>query len=161
MREQKYRTPDAEAAYDKYGDMLFRLAYARLFSKEDAEDAVADVFSKFLRNPPVFRDAEHEKAWIVRVLINQCCDLQRRRSVRSYTPLDQVTEHPAVGDGDSGVLEEVLRLQEPYKPAVILYYFEDFTVEEIAKSMRVSVSAVKMRLSRGREQLKHALQEER
>ena len=62
MSKPVYRASDASAAYDRYADLLFRLAYARLLCKEDAEDAVVEVFSKYLSRPPVFQDAEHEKA---------------------------------------------------------------------------------------------------
>ena len=158
MSKPVYRASDASAAYDRYADLLFRLAYARLLCKEDAEDAVVEVFSKYLSRPPVFQDAEHEKAWFVRVLINQCRGLQRRRVVRAYTPLEQVTEHPAASE-ENGLLKEVLQLEEPYKTVLVLYYFEDFSIVEIAKMLSLSPSAVKMRLMRGRQQLKTTLQE--
>ena len=69
-----------------------------------------------------------------------------------------MTEHPAASE-ENGLLKEVLQLEEPYKTVLVLYYFEDFSIVEIAKMLSLSPSAVKMRLMRGRQQLKTTLQE--
>lgn len=85
-------TPDIGKLYDKYADMLYRVAYSSLMSKECAEDAVQDVFAKFIRAPRSFKDSEHEKAWFLRVTVNCCHDLQRKRAIRIYTPLEEITD---------------------------------------------------------------------
>lgn len=148
---------DTRILYEKYADVLYRAAYARLLSAADAEDAVAETFGKYLHKKPEFRDQAHEKAWFLRVCINTCTDLMRRRTVRSYTPLEDLAEVLPAEEKDRGVLESVYELPEKYRMCVILYYFEDFSVEETAKALQISGSAVKMRLSRAREMLKSAL----
>ena len=70
---------DLEAAYGRYADMLYRLALSHLGVVEDAEDAVHDVFEKYINTSPSFKDGEHEKAWFVRVTVNRCHDLLRKR----------------------------------------------------------------------------------
>ena len=137
---------------------VYRLALSQTRSAADAQDVMQDVFIKLMRSQVPFRDSDHLRAWLLRVTINQCRDLQRRRVVRAYTPLEQVTEHPAASE-ENGLLKEVLQLEEPYKTVLVLHYFEDFSIVEIAKMLSLSPSAVKMRLMRGRQQLKTTLQE--
>ena len=154
------RTPGIEEIYDRYANLLFRLAFSLLLSKEDAEDAVQEVFIKFVVKKPAFNDVEHEKAWFVRVTINLCHDLQRRRKIRSYTPLEEISEIPHGEEKSYSMLEDVFELSEKYKTVILLHYFEDFSVEEIADILKISKSAVKMRLKRGRDLLKGKLEKE-
>lgn len=152
-----YRTPDAALAYTSHAGRMYRIAYALLLSAHDAEDAAAEVFARFLRKMPVFKNAEHEKAWFLRVTVNVCRDMLRRRAVRSYTPLEEIAEITPAEQKDARVLESVLALPEKFRVCVLLHYFEGFRVEEIARILHLSPSAVKMRLSRARDMLKTAL----
>lgn len=152
-----FGTPDAERVYARYADLLYRLAFTHLASAEDAEDAVSDVFVKFLQNPPAFRDDEHEKAWFIRVLINQCNDLHRRRNIRAWTPLESVTHLGSAEEKESDVLSAVRRLPEKNRIAVLLHYFEGYSLEETAHLLQTTEAAVKMRLMRSRSLLKSHL----
>lgn len=69
-----------EEKFNLYGKMLFRLAMLYLGNRSDAEDAVQEVFVKFLRKHPEFHDHQHEKAWFIRITINMCKDVNLRRS---------------------------------------------------------------------------------
>lgn len=159
MEASQYETPGTQVLYERYAGMLYRLAYAVLRAQQDAEDAVAEVFVKWITRHPAFRDGEHERAWFVRVCINQCRDFQRRRKIRAYTPLEQMSEVLAHAPSDTAsVLEDVLALPEKYKMVILLYYFEDFPVGDIAASLGLSASAVKMRLSRARDLLKRNME---
>lgn len=159
MDAPEYGNINAAAAYDCYADMMFRLAYSILMSKEDAEDAVLEVFVKYLKLQPVFHEKSHEKAWFLRVTINQCHDIQRRRVVRSYTPLEEMAEIAADDNRNNDVLEYVMALAEKYKTVILLHYFEDLSVEQISDILNITKSAVKMRLMRGRKLLKNELTE--
>ena len=156
----QYNTPKPtiEMIYTRYADMLFRLAYTHLSSQSDAEDAVSDVFVRYMQNAPDFQDQEHEKAWFVRVLINRCNDLYRKKTVRAYTPLEEVTHVEHVDGESSEVLTAVQQLPEKYRTAVLLHYFEGFSVNEIAKIQNTSAASVKMRLMRSRNLLKAHLE---
>ena len=66
-----------EDAVEKYGDVLFRIAFVMLKNKNDAEDAVQETMLKYLQKAPAFENAEHEKAWLIRVVTNQCKDINR------------------------------------------------------------------------------------
>ena len=56
--------------FERYGNAVFRAAYACLHNKSDAEDVMQDTFLQYLRTNPIFESAEHEKAWLLRVAMN-------------------------------------------------------------------------------------------
>ncbi|WP_342556051.1 sigma-70 family RNA polymerase sigma factor [Paenibacillus sp. FSL R7-0652] len=64
--------------YETYADTLFRIAMVHLGRREDAEEATQDTFIKFMEKAPAFHDAEHQKAWLIRVTTNHCKSLLRR-----------------------------------------------------------------------------------
>ncbi len=142
--------------YDAYADMLYRLAVSILRSTADAEDAVQNVFCRYLDRAPNFRDTEHEKAWLLRVTINQCKDMMRRRKVRTWLPIEALTD-VGVREKSTPALDAVYALPEKYKTAIILYHLEEMSIDEIASALSLSHSAVKMRLSRGRDMLREVL----
>ena len=80
------------ALYDRYAAMLYRLALSTMKNREDAEDVVQSVFEKYVLRPHLFLSREHEKAWMLRVTMNQCKDALRRRNLRQGASLDEVAE---------------------------------------------------------------------
>ena len=151
-------------AYDKYADMLYHLSLSHMQNREDAEDVVQEVFCKYFAKPPRFVDKAHEKAWFIRVAVNQCHDHLRRRNIRSYTPLHEIEDlvaQTSVQNEEALHLMEILSyLPEKFRIVVILHYLEGFSVEEIAGTLRLGQSAVKMRLSRARKMLEEKLTED-
>ncbi len=161
----KRRNEELSAVYERNADELFRIAMAYLQNSNDTQDAVQDVFIKYMKNPEKIRDNEHEKAWFIRVTINHCLDMLRRRKTRNYVPLDEIPETAAVvkdnfSDDAADVMKSLALIPEKNKSAIILHCLEGYSVEETAKLLKISASAVKMRLSRGREALKKILDEE-
>lgn len=154
----------AERAYDTYAAQLYRVAYSLLQSRESAEDAVQDAFARYLSHSGSFRDGEHEKAWLIRVTINRCRDLQRAGAVRAYTPLEDVLHQPDMGGQEHleghPVLQAILKLPEKYRTVLVLHGLEGQPVGLIAKELLLTPSAVKMRLKRGREMLREILEQE-
>ncbi len=146
-------------AYETYADMLYRLAVSMLRSSADAEDAVQNAFCRYLDRADGFRDSEHEKAWLLRVLINQCKDLMRRRKVRAWLPIEVLTD-VGVREKSTPALDAVYTLPEKYKTVIVLYHLEEMSIDEIAQALSLSPSAVKMRLSRGRDMLREKLLKE-
>lgn len=151
-------------AYDKYADMLYHLSLSHMQNREDAEDVVQEVFCKYFAKGPSFTDEAHEKAWFIRVTINQCRDQLRHHNVRRYIPLHEMEEIAAqTGVADESALD-VMRLlsylPEKLRITVILHYLEGLSVEETAIALKIGNSAVKMRLSRARELLKDKITKE-
>ena len=146
--------------FERYTNLLYRLCYSILLVREDAEDAVQDVFLKYYRKQPTFADEDHEKAWLIRVAVNHCKDILRRRKLREFIPFSEVEDLLAekVVEADVyGVLQALFELADRYRIVMILHYLEGYPVKEVARLCGISQSAVKMRLSRGREQLKERL----
>ena len=151
-------TSNFETAYSKYADMIYRLALSYMKHKEDAEDIVQEVFTKYMCVFHLPISKEHEKAWFIRVAINQCHDALRKRNYRKYDSLEDAMEVGIEQDDTMYDLFEALKaLPEKYKDVVILHYLEGYSVEETAQILGVSISAIKMRLKRSREFLKKEL----
>ncbi|WP_127588336.1 RNA polymerase sigma factor [Paenibacillus koleovorans] len=145
--------------YNKYGAMLYKIAVVYMGNKHDAEEAVQDVFIKLLYQAPPFQDSEHEKAWLIRVLTNGCKNKLRgfwRKRAMQLEDIESWTTDPE----HLGLLESVLRLPVKYKAVIHLHYYEDYSVKQIAETLQIGESAVKMRLARGRQLLKLELEGE-
>lgn len=150
-----------ETAYDLYADMLYRLALSYMKHKEDAEDVVQEVFTKFFTGFHLPMNREQEKAWFIRVTINQCHDALRKRSYRLHDSLDEVREISSKDEENTDeLLDTIQKLPDKYKDVIILHYLEGYSVEEVAKMLAISGSATKMRLKRAREFLKEELEKE-
>jgi RNA polymerase sigma-70 factor (ECF subfamily) len=140
-----------DRCYEAYAGTLFRLAMAQLGDRSDAEDVVQEAFlRRFQRRD--FRDAEHEKRWLMRVTVNLCHDLQKSRQRHPTVPLLESDAAPA--EPAQEALDLLAQLPEPVRAVFHLYYYEGYLVREIAQMLRLTPSAVKMRLRRGRALLK-------
>ena len=149
---------DLDALFETYGDMVYRLALVRTRSIADAEDVVQEVFLRCLKNNPVFQSAEHQKAWLLKVAVNCSKTLMGSAFRRHSVPEDAMGELVSEDDSpDSTVYDAVLKLPEKYRTAIHLYYYEDYTVKEIASLMRTTESTVKSWLHRARGMLKETL----
>ncbi|MBR4027857.1 MAG: RNA polymerase sigma factor [Lachnospiraceae bacterium] len=158
-----------EIAYSTYADMLYRLALSYMNHKEDAEDVVQDVFTKYMCGLHFIRDKEQEKAWLIRVTINQCHDALRKRKYRTHSSLDEIKEvehtnqmqeytqiyYMEKENDISELMDMIQKLPEKYKSVIILHYLEGYSVEKTSKILKISLSAVKMRLKRSREFLRN------
>ena len=159
MTPLRSKGQEFETAYELYADMLYRLALSYMKQKEDAEDIVQEVFTKYFCGFHLPMSAEQEKAWFIRVTINQCKDALRKRSYRLHDSMEDMTE--VVGgtvDEPDELFDVLQKLPDKYKDVIILHYLEGYSVEEVAKMLELSASATKMRLKRGREFLKEELE---
>lgn len=150
-----------ELKYDLYGEMLYKIAYLYFGNSYDAEDALQEVFIKLIYSAPSFKNSEHEKAWLIRVTQNKCRDMLKSAEHKNH--LSDEIEASVSDDSNSDVrldiIKQVAALPAKYKTAVILYYYYDYSVEQISQTLKISKSAVKMRLKRSREILKIELED--
>lgn len=149
--------------YERYSKLLFRIAFLHLGSTHDAEDVLQNVFMKLLYNSPKFKDGEHEKAWLIRVTQNNCKNVLKSSARKNNCALNNdITsdDEPNISKA-LDISMKIKALPPNYKTAIFLYYYEDLTTQEISKILKISQSAVKMRLKRGRELLKSELEEYR
>ena len=144
---------------EEYSDMLLRLACTRLDSTQDAEDAVQEVFLLLLTSKPVFRDAGHEKAWLIRATLHRASDIRRRAG--RIVPLETAESAPAREEAPENELLSAVRSLPPAYSAVLhLHYYEGYAIKEIAALLRLPAATVGTRLARGRERLRRMLKEE-
>lgn len=141
--------PDGKTLVNRYGDMLYRICLCSLRNPADAEDAVQEVLLKYITRAPDFDSEEHRKAWLITVAVNQCRSMLRKSS-RSI-PTDPEELHiPSHTQEDSRVFDALMQVPEKFRMVLVLHYVEGYKVSEIARIIGKSVSAVKMRLSKGR-----------
>ncbi|MBQ7115599.1 MAG: RNA polymerase sigma factor [Clostridia bacterium] len=151
---------DFRTKYKEYGEMLYRIAFVYLGNPDDTEDILQEVFIALLYNSPEFKSKEHEKAWLIRITQNKCINFLKSTS-RKNIPIDEL-KLPTYSENQEekiDIIKNILSLPPKYKTTVILYYYNDYSVDEIAKILKISKSAVKMRLKRAREILKIELED--
>ena len=151
---------DAERLVNAYSDLILRLSYTYLKSTQDGEDICQTVLLKLLAEDESFESPEHEKAWVIRTAINACKD-ELRAFRRRAVPLDGLAEAVAPEPPRSEVLDAVTALPEKYREAIYLFYYEGYSIDEIAALTGRSGAAVSAHLSRGRKKLKTMLEGER
>ena len=152
MKEQDPLIRRFETSYSAHGAAVYRLAMVYLGRPADAEDVTQEVFLKLLYKAPPFADGEHEKRWLLRVTANLCRGQLKGFWRRHTVALDESC--PLRSEEDRALLETILALPETYKGPIHLHYYEGYSVAEVAEILKLSQSAVKMRLKRGRELLK-------
>ena len=143
---------EAERLVAQYGSAVYRLAYARTGSREDAEDVTQETFLRLVRASPVFQDGAHEKAWLLRVAAHCAADVFR-------APWRKPTPPPEEPDGS--VLAAVLALPEKYRLPVHLFYYEGYSIQEAAAILGRRESTVRSQLTRARAMLRERLEAER
>ncbi len=137
---------------------VYRLAYSYVKNKADAEDITQDVFLKLYKFHGEFQADENCKAWLIRVTINLSKNLLRSGWFTKRTELTE--DIPCEDEEDRSLIEYVMKLPEKYRVTIHLYYYEGYSVKEIADMTGASVSSVTTRLMRGRERLKEMLLKE-
>lgn len=148
------------AVMEKYKTSLFSAAFNICANAADAEDVVQDTFIQYHTTDTDFADESHIRAWLLRVAINKAKNVTMSFWRRRGVPLDEYAGSLAFPTPEAGDLfEQVMKLPEKYRIVIHLFYYEDYSVREIAGILRITESNVKVRLARGRKALKNALQE--
>ncbi len=149
-----------EAVLHTYGNLLYRTGMMMLGNTQDVEDVIQEVMLKYMQKAPAFSDAEHEKAWLLRVTVNLCKDMLRFRGRHRYFPIDELE----LGDDDGKdaesreLLEEIAMLPQTYKIVLLLHYVEGYSLKEIAAILALSENAVKKRMQRAKAALRKKLE---
>lgn len=149
----------AEYILNTYGDSILRYAYSYLHNMSDAEDILQDTLIQYLKTGPVFENAAHEKAWLLRVAANLS---KNRLDYNSIRKTDELNEELAADERDdlSFVWETVKSLPVKYREVIHLFYHEGCSVREISNILKRPEATVRSDLHRGRERLREILREE-
>lgn len=133
--------------FERYADMVYRIALSYLRSPQEAEDVVQTVFLSLLENDTVIYDGK-ERAFLAKATVNRCKDLLRAAKTRETVPLDEAVL--LTHSEDREVFHAVMELPEKYRIVVSLHCFEGYSFREIAELLRIGVSTVSMRLHRAK-----------
>lgn len=152
------RDETADVLLDRYGDMILRLAFSCMKNLPDAEDVLQDVFLKILEKNPAFESEEHRKAWLIRVAVN-ICRSRLRSPWRRHKELEEADAFLEEVDWLEGneVLDAVMALPEKYREVIHLYYYEDYSVGQIASLLGRKEATVRSLMFRARAILKNTL----
>lgn len=168
-RMKKPKTQQTVTIYEEVirrnSDMVYRLAYSLVKTRADADDIFQEVFLRYMQNAPAFQGAEHEKAWFLRVTMNCCKNFwkspwTRRRVALECEEMEQGGLFCELDDDSAALVDAVKQLSKKYRIVIHLFYYEELSIEEIAKLTNAKASTVRTRLTRARRQLRSLLKEE-
>ncbi len=159
-----------EQVMEFYMPTVYRIAFARLADQNDAEDAVQDVFLRYIKANITFNSEEHRKAWLIRCAVNCTKNILlsawKRHSVSGEDLLKNMSSEEISGEDDidrfarrSAVMSAVMSLPVKYRTVIHLFYYEDMSVSQISEITGVKETTVKSQLSRARDMLKPLLKE--
>lgn len=141
----------ASEAFKRYSDMVYRLAFARVKNKYDADDILQEVFLRFIKVKEKINNEEHAKALLIRITINCSKSLLMSSWFKRTEPLSETL---SVSDKEIDTLDAVLRLPQKYRTVIHLHYYMGYSTDEIAAILKSKPSTVKSQLHRARQKLK-------
>lgn len=148
---------ELEAVMDRYGDMVYRLAYAQTRSKSDADDLYQEVFLRYFRKAPVFESENHRRAWLLRVTANCVKKHWNSAWLRHTVPLED--KYSYAGPAESEVDAALEALPPKYRTVLHLFYYEDCSVAEMSRLLNCRESTLRTQLTRARRLLAQKLEE--
>lgn len=148
-----------ESTVKKYADMVYRIALNECKNREDAEDMVQNTFLKLLQHKKTFDSEDHRKHWLIRVTINECHSLftspwRRRTQSLEDALCCNVGKLPPE---QSDLYYAVMELPAKYRHVVYLYYYEEYSIREMADILKTKESTLQTRLMRARTLLKEKM----
>lgn len=161
--------PDIEKLISDYSKSLTRLCYMMLKDAQLAEEAAWETLYKAYKGYSRFRGDSSEKTWITQIAINVCKSYMRKASFKeitgsNYISLAYASEDEAVAEFRSeesvALLNEVYALPDKYKQVILLRYYQQLSVSEIAKILKEKENTISVRIRRAHALLKDALKED-
>ncbi len=152
-----------ETYFKTYYSLIYRIAFMQLKGHADAEDAAQEVFLRLLKYQPVFENEEHERAWAIRATVNICKDIVKSKWHTTTVSLEKIPEQEKSYFTLPYSLEDetiwsIMELPEKYRNSLYFFYYEDYSIKEIAQILEIPENTVKTNLRRGREALKEKLE---
>ncbi len=144
-------------------ERIFNMVYWHIGNYEDAQDLTQDIFLAVYRNLPKFRGEAKVSTWIYRIALNRIRRYLRRQRFRKLlVPLETLRGHPTqdpptLPPAYQALHRHLRQLPEPFRTVIILFYFENLSIREIAETLGVAEGTVKSRLNRARQMLQERL----
>ncbi len=149
-----------EKIVNEYGPSVYRLALSKTSSPEAAQDIFQQVFLLLYEKRPTFTYKEQLKVWLMRTTC-KVASIERRRFDNSKTvPLDTIQGISSKNDLTFEFTELISHLPQNLRDVTVLFYIEDMCLKDISKTLDISLSAVKARLTRARKLLEKTYKEE-
>ncbi len=151
-----------EHYFQKYYKVCRRVAFTMVKNDADAEDVAQETLLRLLLHTPDFKDAEHEKAWMMRTAINLSKDLLKSAWHKKTVGIEAAflakqTLFQEMHQEHDDTLLALMELPERHKNCLYLFYYEDYSIREIASVLEMPENTVKTNLRRGRELLRKRL----
>ena len=146
---------------DHHRQMLYNTALLVLRQEDDALDVLQDAILACWENLPSLRKDRYFKTWLVKILLNKCRDVQRGKSHFAY--VEELPESGDEPDWDTSmdVRRTMDKLGENDQLLLSLFYYDDFSVRQIAEALSLSEGAVRTRLTRSRDRFKKSYLQEK
>lgn len=150
---------NAEELFERYSDMIYRIALSYGNQVSLAEDIVQEVFLRFLKKKPHFESSEHEKAWFIRVAVNCCKSMVSSAWMKRIRPLEDAGQVVVTFQHkeEEEFYELLARLPANYRTVLYLRYYEEYPVKEIARLLHITPNLVSARLSRAKKLMKREI----
>jgi RNA polymerase sigma-70 factor, ECF subfamily len=156
-----------EELMNEYGKDVYLLAFSFVKEKGLAEDISQEVFIKCFNSIAQFRGEASIKSWIYRITVNTSKDFIKKKSYKVLKLPKSFFENSQQNESSEDVvlkksqndqiLHCVLQLPIKYREAIVLHYFHDLKITEIAEALGMNTNTVKTRLTRGRDALRKIL----
>lgn len=159
MQNRSLRADDwAAEALQKYADMVYRLAYAQVRNRADADDIFQEVFIRLVKTQPEFESDEHMKAWLIRVTVNCARTMwlsawKRRMVFMEDKDWNRIPAEEAPA-GNEALEAAMDSLSMKMRRVIHLFYYEEMSVEQMAEVLLEKPSTIRSQLSRARKALK-------
>lgn len=149
----------AEYLVGSYADLLLRIGRTWLGDLDDAKDICQTVLIKLLENPRQFPDKSQERAWVIRVAVNECKNWRKTAWFRRRVPLDDSLQLTVLDPEpeDGSILAQVQSLPAMYREVIFLRYYEGYEVKEIAALLGKSPALVSTHLKWAKDKLRNKL----
>lgn len=141
----------------EYKEPIYRLAYSYVRNTEDALDIVQESIYKGISSLESLKDINVLKTWFYRIVVNTSLDFIRKRKKEILIDEEYLFENELIDGGNfpNVDLERALeKLPYQYRTIIILRYFEDLKINEIAEVLNININTIKTRLYKGLELLK-------
>ena len=147
---------------DENQTALLRMCYLYLHDVQLAEDAVQETFIKAVRAWDSFRGEAGVRTWLTRIAMRTCMDMRRgfwfRRVDRRVTPEMLPDRAQEAEEGESALTLTVMNLPKKEREVILLYYYQDMNMKDIAETLGVTQPTVSYRLRRAKEKLRTELE---
>ena len=143
-------------------EKLYRVAFSYLKNEESALDVVQESIEKALKNIEQLKEKEYIKTWFYRILINECLQYIKKNKRIITCELQEIENKIEWNDNITtegiDIYNHIQKLNEKVRTVIILRFFEDMKIEEIATITKTNVNTVKSRLYKGLKELKNLIE---